>query len=83
MPTDEFILDLISKLPFILIRIFTVILLLMHLLFSVVIVRQTRILSKIVEAKFSPTIQLISVLHLMASLGVLLFTIIYLFFLNL
>ena len=83
MPSSDLILDLINRLPFILIRIFTVILLLMHLLFSVIIVRQTRILSTIIEAQISPTIQLISILHLLASLVVLIFAAIFLFFMPL
>ena len=83
MPSSDLILDLINRLPFILIRIFTVILLLMHLLFSVIIVRQTRILSTIIEAQISPTIQLISILHLLASLVVLIFTVIFLIFIPL
>ncbi|OGG00552.1 hypothetical protein A2153_02275 [Candidatus Gottesmanbacteria bacterium RBG_16_38_7b] len=83
MPPNELILDLINRLPFILIKVFTAILLLMHLLFSVIIVRQTRILSKIIEANISPTIQLISFLHLLASLIVLIFTVIFVIFIPL
>jgi len=81
MPADELILDLINRFPFILIRIFTVILLLMHILFSFIIVRQTKILSKIVEAQISPTIQLITVIHFLFSVAVLIFALFFLFIL--
>jgi len=79
MPSDELIFDLISRLPFVLIRIFTVIALLLHLFFSIIIVRQTKIMIKIVEAQISPTIYLISVIHFLISLTVFLWAILFLF----
>ena len=79
MPSDELIFDLISRLPFVLIRIFTVIALLLHLFFSIIIVRQTKIMIKIVEAQISPTIYLIYVIHFLISLTVFLWAILFLF----
>lgn len=81
MTPDEIIFNLLSRLPFILIKIFTIILLLMHVLFSVIILRQTRIMSKIVEAQISPTIYLISIIHLLISISVLIWAFLFFFFL--
>ena len=81
MPSDELIFELIRDLPFLLIKIFTVILLFMHVLFSIIIVRQTKNMVKIVEAQISPTIYLISMIHLFASLGVLVWAVVILFLL--
>lgn len=81
MFTAELILNIISLLPFLLIKIFTVILLIMHVLFSVIIVKQTKNMSKIVEAQISPTIYLITVIHMIASLSVLGWAIIFMFLL--
>lgn len=79
MSSNEFIFNFINLLPFLLIKIFTVILLIMHVLFAVIIVRQTKNMSKIIEAQISPTINLITVIHLLASLSVLGWAIIFLF----
>ena len=79
MPGDDAIFEIIRQLPFILIRFFTVVLLLLHLLFSLIIVRQTSNMSKIVEAQISPTIYLLTVIHFLLSLGVLIWAVLFLF----
>ena len=78
MTLDEIIFNLISNLPFMLIRIFTVILLLMHILFSIIIVRQTKNMTKIVEAQISPTIYMITIIHLLVSIVVLVWAVFFL-----
>ena len=79
MFSDEFIFELIRNLPFILIRLFTIVLLSMHLLFSLIIVRQTKNMSKIVEVQISPTIFLITFIHFFVSIAVLVWAILFLF----
>lgn len=79
MPTDEFVFEFIRDLPFILIRIFTIILLLMHILFSVIILRQTSNMSKIIEAQISPTIYLIALIHFMVSVAVFIWSLMFFF----
>lgn len=79
MLSDQLIFDLIRNLPFTLFRIFTVLLLLMHILFSFIIVRQTKIMSKIVEAQISPVVNLITLIHLFISLAVSIWVVLFLF----
>jgi len=77
--SDELLLDLIARLPIILIRFFTGALLLLHLFFSVIIIRQTKNMIKIVEAQISPTIILISVIHFLVSVVVFIWSLLFLF----
>ena len=79
MFSDELIFEFIRQLPFLLIKIFTVILLFMHVLLSVIIVRQTRNMIKIVEAQISPTVYLISLIHFTASIIVFGWAVLFLF----
>lgn len=77
MPSEEFIVEFLANLPTIIIRVFAIGILIMHIFFSIVIVRQTKIMTKIVEAKISPTIVLITSVHLLASFAVLAWAIIF------
>lgn len=54
-----------------------IVLLLIHLLFSLVVVRQTKLMIKVVEAKISPSIYAISLVHMGVSLFVLVWTILF------
>ena len=78
MMPEELFLQFLQKLPILLIKIFTSLLLFLHILFSVVIYRQTKTMTKIVEAQISPTIVLFSVVHLIASIAVLVWFIFFL-----
>lgn len=78
MPQDQFLIDLINRLPFILFKFFAIALLILHFFFSVIIVRQVSIMTRIVEARISSSIYLISISHLLASLFVLIWAIIFL-----
>ncbi|OGG07905.1 hypothetical protein A3D05_03835 [Candidatus Gottesmanbacteria bacterium RIFCSPHIGHO2_02_FULL_40_24] len=80
MITDEVLNELIRVLPIILIKIFTVGLLALHLLFSLIIVRQARIMTKIIEAGISPVIVSISVFHFIISFLVLVWVMLFFIF---
>ena len=79
MPADEVLFEFLGSLPLMLIRIILILLLFMHVLFSAVIVKQTKIMTKIVEAKISPTITFVTLVHLFASIGVLVWTLLVFF----
>lgn len=54
-----------------------IVLLLLHVLFSIVVVRQTKLMLKVIEAQISPTIYAISIVHLGVSLFVLAWAILF------
>lgn len=78
MISQELIAYIFTRAPFLIAKILVIILLLVHLVFSLVVVRQTKMMIKVVEAKISSVIYSISLLHLFASLFVLVWTTIFL-----
>jgi len=78
MNPDDFISGLFDQLPGLIVKVFTVTMMIFHLLFSAIILRQTRIMTKVVEAKISPTLVAVTVIHLLASLFVLIWVILLL-----
>lgn len=75
---DELLNQLITVLPLFLIKIFSVVLLGMHVLFSVILLRQIRLMTKVVEVKSSGIIFTIGVVHLLSSIFLLLWAILFL-----
>ncbi|KKS95647.1 MAG: hypothetical protein UV73_C0015G0022 [Candidatus Gottesmanbacteria bacterium GW2011_GWA2_43_14] len=78
MFNDELIGQFISRLPQLIVKIFTVSMMVFHLLFAIIVFRQTRVMSKVVEAKISPSLVFITVIHLLSSLFVLGWVILFL-----
>jgi len=78
MNPDDFISGLFNQLPGLIVKVFTVTMMIFHLLFSAIILRQTRVMTKVVEAKISPTLVGMTVIHLLASLFVLIWVILLL-----
>lgn len=78
MTIDQFLNFLIVKGPFLVLKFFLVSLLIIHFLFSIVLVRQTRLMLRVVEAKISPFIFAISVTHMLFSWAVLVWAVIFL-----
>lgn len=78
MTPEEIILEFIRTVPFVLIKPFALILLFLHIFLSIVIVRQTKLMIKVVEAKISPTIYAIAVVHLFSSFALFLWALIFL-----
>jgi len=70
--------NIFSWLPMLLIKVFSVALLLLHLAFSYVLIRQTRLMIKVLEAKISSTIYTVVLIHFFFSLSVLILTILFL-----
>ena len=75
---DEFLNQLFTVLPLLLIKIFSVVLLGMHVLFSIILLRQIRLMTKVVEVKSSGIIFTIGVVHLLSSIFLLLWAILFL-----
>jgi len=49
----------------------------LHLLFSIILVRQTKTMTEVIEARISPVIFLVSIVHLIASGAVFLGTLLF------
>lgn len=78
MISQELIAYIFTGAPFLIAKILVIILLSVHLVFSLVVVRQTKLMTKVVEAKISSAIYSISLLHLLASIFVLVWATIFL-----
>jgi len=74
--TPELILRFLSSIsPWFIIKVFVVILLFFYILLAGIVVRQVDLMNQVLEAKFSPIVHFISLIHL----GV----VIFIFFLSL
>lgn len=71
MNTDQFFSSLLLNAPIFVGKIFIVTLLFIHFLFSLLLIRQTKLMLNVVEAKISPIIRIISIFHALFSLYVL------------
>ncbi|MBI3380250.1 hypothetical protein HY029_05845 [Candidatus Gottesmanbacteria bacterium] len=77
MTIEQFITTFLQTTPFAIIKILVIILLLLHLSFSFVLMRQTKLMTHVVEAQISPLLYSISIIHLLSSLFVFLWTMIF------
>lgn len=78
MFTNSLFNSILDTLPVLLIKLFSVAFLLLHLAFSFVLIRQTKLMIKVLEAKISSTIYSISMIHFLFSLFVLAWAILFL-----
>lgn len=78
MIPEELLTAIFSGVPYLLIKLFVIILLLLHLSFSAVLTRQTKLMITVVEANISPAIYAVSIIHLLTSLFVLAWAILFL-----
>ncbi|OGG20347.1 hypothetical protein A3D03_02260 [Candidatus Gottesmanbacteria bacterium RIFCSPHIGHO2_02_FULL_40_13] len=69
MPVDN-MFGLITSIHFVF-KLLIVIVLLLHLAFSILLFQQTRLMIKVVEAGISPVILSITIIHLLISIAVL------------
>ena len=69
MPVDN-MFGLITSIHFIF-KLLVIIILLLHLTFSILVFQQTRLMIKVVEAGISPVILSITIIHLLISIAVL------------
>lgn len=75
--TIENIIALLSSLSILsVVKPFILVILALHILFAIILVRQTNLMLEIVEARISTTIMTISVAHFLASVGVFLWVLI-------
>lgn len=75
MITEEMLVQLLVSAPIILVKVFSIILTIFHLVFSAVLVKQTKLMIAVLEARISPAIYAISIIHFLASLFVLIWAI--------
>lgn len=68
-----FLENLLGFTPFAMIKMGLLILILLYIAFGFIVLRQTNTMSKVVEADVSATIQLISLIHFLAIVGLFLF----------
>lgn len=78
MAFEQIFTSIVSSLPMFIIKLFAIALLILHLGFSIVIVRQTKLMIRVVEAQISPVIYMISVLHLISSVLLLVWVMLFL-----
>lgn len=78
MTIEQFITSMLQIVPLLLLKLSVIILLLLHLLFSIVLIRQTKIMIHVVEVQISPAIYTISIIHSLSSLFVLVWVIVFL-----
>lgn len=75
--TTENLIALFSSLSILSVaKPFILVILSLHILFAIVVVRQTKLMLEIIEAGISATIMTISVIHLLTSIGVFLWVLI-------
>ena len=70
MTIEGFLTLLYSSAPYFLIKGIALVLLFLHLSFSVVVVRQAKLMTAVVEANISPVIYTVAIVHLLFSLFV-------------
>ena len=76
--TPDQIINFITNLPTLLVKIFAVSILVLHLLFSLILVRQVKLMTRVVEVQISPVIYTFALIHLLVSVVILIWTIIFL-----
>ena len=78
MITPDILNYLFTEAPLLIAKILVLILLLVHLVFSLVVLRQTKLMIKVVEANISKGIYIFALLHLAASIFVFMWTLLFL-----
>lgn len=64
----DVLVDIIQRSPLILIKLALLILLLLYIAFGVIVYRQTQMMTKVVEADASPTVELVAFVHLLGTI---------------
>lgn len=77
MTPEQMLIKVFQVLPYILFKLFAIVLLLLHFAFSFVLIRQTKIMIHVVEAQISSAIYAIALFHFLSSLFVLIWAIIF------
>lgn len=73
----EGLIEIIPVSPILIFKVFAGILLLLHLAFSIILVRQTKLMIRVIEAQISSVIYMISIIHLLFSFFVLVWVIVF------
>ncbi|MCL4338430.1 hypothetical protein M1271_01940 [Patescibacteria group bacterium] len=77
MTIEQILVTFITSAPAVFIKAVAVIILFLHLAFSVVVVRQTKLMTGVVEANISPAIYGIAIIHFLFSLFVFMWAILF------
>jgi hypothetical protein len=64
--------------PWSIVKIFILILLALYIIFAAVLNRQVTLMNQVLEAKFSPIIKLLAIIHLFVTLGLFLIALLFL-----
>ncbi|MCL4382253.1 MAG: hypothetical protein M1575_03685 [Patescibacteria group bacterium] len=74
MTAEQFLMILVSWWPWIYIKLFLLILLGLYLIFAGICFRQIDLMNQMVEAKISPALRFIGLLHLLAAMTIFILT---------
>lgn len=77
MTVEQFIINILQAAPLVLLKLFVIALLLFHVSFSVILIKQTKTMIKVLEAQISPALYTISIIHFLFSLFVLIWVLIF------
>ncbi len=69
--------DFFGSLPFLLFKLFSIILSFIHIGFSLVLLKQVKLMTKVIEAKISPVIYMVALVHLFFSIFVFIWIILF------
>ncbi len=78
MTFEKFFAMLLNISPWLIVKVFTLILLLLYIIFAAVLNRQVTLMNQILEAKFSPIIKLISVIHFFVAIAIFIISLLFL-----
>ena len=78
MTPEQILITGLQVLPYVFLKLFAIVLLFLHLAFSFVLIRQTKIMINVIEEQISPALYTISVIHFLSSLIILIWTLIFL-----
>jgi hypothetical protein len=73
----DFIFNFLGITPAFLLKIVFLSLFFFHVVFSIILLRQTRMMTRVVEAGISPGIYLIALVHFFASIGLFLWVLFF------
>lgn len=64
--------------PWVVVKVFILIILILYLFFAIVLKRQVSLMNQVLEAKFSPFIKFLATIHLLIVVGVILIALLFL-----
>lgn len=78
MNPEQILLSLVTISPWLIVKIFILVLLLLYLVFATIVWRQVSLMNQMVEAQISPLLATVALLHVAAAVFLFLFALIIL-----